>query len=54
MYCSLHKLVDSSLEQGTTHPTAKKRMKVKSKPHRDTPQPMNVMTWRALSLSGLL
>jgi hypothetical protein len=47
-------LVDYSLEQSTTHPTAMKRMKVKSRPHRDTPQPMNVITWRAFSFSGLL
>lgn len=37
-----------------THPTAMKRMKVKRRPHRDTPQPMNVSTSRAFSFSGLL
>lgn len=37
-----------------THPTEMKRMKVKRRPHRDTPQPMNVSTCRAFSFSGLL
>lgn len=37
-----------------THPTAMKRMKVKRRPHRDTPQPMNVSTCRAFSFSALL